>query len=173
MGGRNPNPNPHKQTSRRLKNWDGKKKSQHYNRHSISPPLPMKKQTGSPGKDPVPKKRNKGAGVEAPLWHLYFRNTSRDPKETVRAQSRGPRWQECSKKKKCLVSIPSRTLQLGETQKKKIQGQINCQGEPRHTHLSVNICISVCLSVCPALLTPSPPSLGVLPQNFAPFFKIT
>lgn len=47
--------------------------------------------TGPPGKDPVPKKNNKGPGVEALFWHLYFRNTRRDPKETGRAQSRGPK----------------------------------------------------------------------------------
>lgn len=63
--------------------------------------------TGPPGKDPAPQNKNKGAGVEALLWHLYCRNTRRDPKETGRAQSQPKVTRnKCSKKNKSVLKVP-------------------------------------------------------------------
>lgn len=86
------------------------------------PFLTHEEATGSPGKDPVPQQKNKGPGVEALLWHLYFRNTRRDPKETGRAQSRAQgdkkRMQQKNKKASALKVSQAGHCNWGEHRKK-------------------------------------------------------
>lgn len=94
-GGKNPNPNTHKQTTGRLQNWDGEEEKEATLQQTLHiPSLTHEEATGSSrkGSSPTEKEQRSGCGSTALMFGLQEHKER--PQGNWESSEQGPRWQE-------------------------------------------------------------------------------
>lgn len=151
MGGRNPNPNPHKQTSRRLKNWDGEEEKEPALQQALHiPSFTHEEANWFSRKGSSPKEKEQRSWCGSTTLALVFQEHKQRPQGNCESSEQGPKVTRVQQKKEVSCKYPKQDTAAGGNTEKKNPRTNKLPGRTKAHTLECEylyICLSVCLSV--------------------------